>query len=157
MTPSHFVSPTCTGEKCKMCGNPATHKIGEEVPMDDPRTWTPFHNMTSYICCFHFNQCIGGRCIKEGSPGIDNETFWVGQTRAFISKLTEGWVLKVKTDDDVFWVGMAADMTLGYVVLKGIIQKISPFDPIHLHILHGWVKKYEVTVVSLDEMLNDVG
>jgi len=32
---SHFVSASCEGERC-FCGNAATHKLGEEIPHDEP-------------------------------------------------------------------------------------------------------------------------
>lgn len=53
----HFVSESCKGEKCRMCGAPATHKVGEEIPHDDhnPRR----HNLTAYVCCEHFRSIMG--------------------------------------------------------------------------------------------------
>ena len=35
MMDMHFVSKSCGGHRCR-CGNPATHKVGEEIPWDDP-------------------------------------------------------------------------------------------------------------------------
>jgi hypothetical protein len=35
MTLTHFVSAACGGEIC-ICGKPATHKLGEEIPHDEP-------------------------------------------------------------------------------------------------------------------------
>lgn len=32
---THFVSKTCAGERCA-CGRPAAHKLGEEIPHDEP-------------------------------------------------------------------------------------------------------------------------
>lgn len=32
---NHFVSKSAGGEKC-VCGRPATHKLGEEIPFDEP-------------------------------------------------------------------------------------------------------------------------
>ena len=60
---SHYVSPSCGGEKC-VCGAPATHKVGEENTGGD---WMiagdaysyPRHNLTSYICCEHFGFIMG--------------------------------------------------------------------------------------------------
>lgn len=39
----HFISASCGGERCR-CGAAATHKVGEEIPHDEPcrtcgRTW----------------------------------------------------------------------------------------------------------------------
>jgi hypothetical protein len=45
----HFVSASCVGEKCSMCHSPATHKVGEEIPHDDPNQMR--HNYTAYVCC----------------------------------------------------------------------------------------------------------
>jgi hypothetical protein len=59
----HWISASCGGEKCGMCwraGNstPATHKVGEEIPHDDPNQMR--HNFTQYVCCEHFKQIFGG-------------------------------------------------------------------------------------------------
>jgi len=32
----HFVSAACEGQTCRICGKPATHKLGEEIPHDEP-------------------------------------------------------------------------------------------------------------------------
>jgi hypothetical protein len=72
----HFVSATCRGEECVMCDLPATHKIGEEIPPDDPsreNTGTfPMsgrHNLTAYLCCYHFTEVLGPAtaCGSEGA------------------------------------------------------------------------------------------
>jgi hypothetical protein len=52
----HFVSVTCRGHRC-WCGQEATHKVGEEIPPDDPVPAR--HNLTSYICCGHYRQLMG--------------------------------------------------------------------------------------------------
>ena len=61
----HFVSATCRGERCSMCQESATHKVGEEVPHDDPREFS--HNMTAYVCCWHFGLIVRTVC-DTGSP-----------------------------------------------------------------------------------------
>lgn len=66
----HFVSVSCGGEKCSMCGEPATHKVGEEIPHDDPSSVLALdlgvpvnipmrHNFTAYVCCAHFREIFG--------------------------------------------------------------------------------------------------
>lgn len=45
-----------TGEKCSVCKQLATHKIGEEFAADDPRA--AGHNLTNYVCDEHFNMVI---------------------------------------------------------------------------------------------------
>jgi hypothetical protein len=35
-----------------MCNNRAAHKVGEEIQI-------PFHNLTNYLCCTHFQQVMG--------------------------------------------------------------------------------------------------
>jgi hypothetical protein len=51
-TDDAFVSRSCGGETCTLCGKPATKKVGEEILSDDPN---PFrHNMTAYVCSEHF-------------------------------------------------------------------------------------------------------
>jgi hypothetical protein len=53
----HFVSASCRGERCTMCGQDATHKVGEEIFSDDPGP--PRHNWTAYVCCEDFGQIMG--------------------------------------------------------------------------------------------------
>lgn len=45
-----------------MCLNDATHKVGEETFTDDPRYLVPSHNMTAYICCWHFGLLMKTVC-----------------------------------------------------------------------------------------------
>lgn len=52
-----FVSASCIGEKCSICGKPATKKVGEEIPEDDPIQNR--HNLTAYVCEEHFNMIMG--------------------------------------------------------------------------------------------------
>lgn len=54
---THFISSSCVGERCSLCGAPATHKVGEEIPWDDPNQIR--HNFTAYVCCEHFTQIMG--------------------------------------------------------------------------------------------------
>lgn len=54
-----FVSGTCTGERCSMCGKPATRKVGEEIPFDDSHPNR--HNLTAYVCDEHFNAIFSPR------------------------------------------------------------------------------------------------
>jgi len=65
LPPKHFVSASCQGEMCQVCKLPATHKVGEEIPHDDPMPAR--HNLTAYVCCAHFIEIMGtvgtqGRC-----------------------------------------------------------------------------------------------
>ena len=70
----HFVSASCQGEHCNVCAiasgtlTDATHKVGEEIPYDDP---TPFprHNLTAYVCCDCFRNIMGPAApCRNGSP-----------------------------------------------------------------------------------------
>jgi hypothetical protein len=54
---SHFVSESCEGERCRVCRVPATHKLAEEIPHDDP--WPVRHELTAYVCCRHFTEVLG--------------------------------------------------------------------------------------------------
>ncbi|RYE24843.1 MAG: hypothetical protein EOP51_06105 [Sphingobacteriales bacterium] len=58
-----FISATCQGERCSMCGEPAAHKVGEEIAFDDP--FPQRHNLTAYVCHAHFGQ-IMGRAARRG-------------------------------------------------------------------------------------------
>lgn len=55
----HFVSRTSAGEACRICGGQAAHKVGEEIPPDDPRGHR--HNLTAYVCCQCFRMVLGPR------------------------------------------------------------------------------------------------
>jgi hypothetical protein len=58
----HFVSASCGGEHCRVCGDPATHKVGEEIMHDDPShesLYTARHNFTAYVCCDCFTMIMG--------------------------------------------------------------------------------------------------
>ena len=49
--------PEPPGEPCVLCGDQATHKIGEDGPFF-------LHNMTNYVCC---------RCMRR--LGMDCSTY----------------------------------------------------------------------------------
>lgn len=69
-----FVSKSCEGEKCMVCHQPATKKIGEEHMPDDPLP--AGHNLTGYLCTRHFDMVL--RPYKK-APGIQRRghvTFW---------------------------------------------------------------------------------
>lgn len=53
----HPVSKACIGEKCNICGDDATHKVGEEILFDDPQPVR--HNYTAYVCCDCFLMIFG--------------------------------------------------------------------------------------------------
>lgn len=68
---SHPVSRYCVGVKCQFvkdpqlggspqCGDPASHKVGEEIFDDDPIPHR--HNLTAYLCCRHYRLVMGGSC-----------------------------------------------------------------------------------------------
>lgn len=54
----HFVSKSCGGEKCRICGEDATHKVGEVMLWDDP-TRGQRHEFTAYVCCDCFLMIMG--------------------------------------------------------------------------------------------------
>lgn len=54
----YFVSGSCKGEICSVCGAKATNKLGEEIPRDDPDKMR--HNLTGYVCREHFTMIVGG-------------------------------------------------------------------------------------------------
>ncbi len=72
MVREHFVSGSCEGVVCghadldganhasdgvRICGQPATHKVGEVIMHDDPNPNR--HNLTMYVCCKHFGEILG--------------------------------------------------------------------------------------------------
>lgn len=52
-----FVSACCEGERCRICGNPAEHKVEETIFHDDPMPVR--HPLTAYICHVHFVTLMG--------------------------------------------------------------------------------------------------
>ena len=61
----HPILASCRGGKCRECGAQAHHKIGEEQFDDDPQPIR--HNLTAYLCCYHFRRAMGG----TGTPWCD--------------------------------------------------------------------------------------
>ena len=61
----HFVSKSCAGELCSVCYHkgmsvPASHKVGEEIPSDEPTVLgMGRHNLTAYVCCPCFRLIVG--------------------------------------------------------------------------------------------------
>lgn len=58
----HFVSASCGGVSCHICQDegkkvPSSHKVGEEIPHDDP--FQARHNLTAYVCCACFRKIMG--------------------------------------------------------------------------------------------------
>jgi hypothetical protein len=73
----HWVSKTCEGENCSLCGRPASHKVGEEIAHDalgieavlaqdagDYYQIAGRHNLTAYICCRHFAALMGSTASR---------------------------------------------------------------------------------------------
>jgi hypothetical protein len=51
-----FVSGSCQGEVCSVCGKPATNKLEETIFWDDP--YPNRHNLTAYVCREHFDMIV---------------------------------------------------------------------------------------------------
>jgi hypothetical protein len=73
-----FVSATCGGEKCSICGAPAAAKVGEEIAFDDPMPHR--HNLTAYICADHLDWIFTNRVAPPSSEFTDEEIakWWPG-------------------------------------------------------------------------------
>lgn len=54
------------------CGASAMHKIGEEIPHDHPAPVR--HNLTAYVCCFHFQKILGHRACQLSMMGVSVDT-----------------------------------------------------------------------------------
>lgn len=52
-----FISVCCEGEKCSVCGEPATNKLEESIFPDDPHPNK--HPLTTYVCKEHFRMLVG--------------------------------------------------------------------------------------------------
>ena len=57
LTDSGFVSRSCKGEVCSVCGKPATNKLEETLFWDDPNRLR--HPLTAYVCREHFRMIVG--------------------------------------------------------------------------------------------------
>jgi len=55
---SGFVSASCKGELCSVCGKAATNKLEETIFWDDPNQMR--HPLTAYVCREHFRMIVGG-------------------------------------------------------------------------------------------------
>ena len=53
----HYISEYNKGT-CSLCGDKSTHKIGEEIPEDDPAQQQR-HNFTNWVCCDCFRNIMG--------------------------------------------------------------------------------------------------
>lgn len=58
-----FVSQSCEGEICTICGSDAEHKVSEYVQWDDPIP--DRHGLTAYICHRHFVMLMGTLAMDE--------------------------------------------------------------------------------------------
>lgn len=76
MSDPHFISAACRGELCRICNEPATHKVGEEFFFDDPGP--PRHNMTAYLCCRDLRWVLGSMCPEYG-PKIEEAVLSIRQ------------------------------------------------------------------------------
>lgn len=52
-----FISASCAGEKCRMCGKDAEHKVEETIFWDDP--YQNRHELTAYVCHECFKKIMG--------------------------------------------------------------------------------------------------
>lgn len=52
MAHMHTAEPYASEERCRMCGDPATHKLSEY-------TIQPRHPFTAYVCCGCFGLVMG--------------------------------------------------------------------------------------------------
>jgi hypothetical protein len=50
--------------RCTGCEQDATHKVGEELALDDPNPYR--HNLTAYVCCRCFGRLMRVNCA--GGP-----------------------------------------------------------------------------------------
>lgn len=63
-----MVNECALEEKCSMCGNAATHKVGEYVPDEQYSR----HEFSNYLCCHHFGVVLG----KGAQRYCENKHVW---------------------------------------------------------------------------------
>jgi hypothetical protein len=64
-----FVSASCKGERCSVCGEPAEAKLGEEIAHDDPMPHR--HNLTAYVCREHFDMVLMPHKKRESGGELE--------------------------------------------------------------------------------------
>ncbi len=86
----HYISEYCKGENCRLCGSPATHKVEEYIPQDDP-AWTKSvflqidapvlqrHPFSAYVCCSCFKLLFGDGVFCEKSQSSGSQTTFAEQ------------------------------------------------------------------------------
>ncbi len=106
-----FVSATCEGERCTLCGVPATNKVGEEIPHDDPMPVR--HNLTAYVCAHHFKAIMhGGKKVR--APEMQSKTVRVRiPVRYDEGIINVDWVLE--TDKDKYTADRGGGILVAYV------------------------------------------
>jgi hypothetical protein len=74
----HPFAADLQGTWCSMCGDPATHKVGEQIDL-------PCHELTNYLCCLHFKTAVGDcesypyeQFVGEATE-VDYSAAWRGQ------------------------------------------------------------------------------
>ena len=69
MSNAHFVSKYCDGEVCRICKDPATHKVLEVIFDDEPMPKINIggklvtggrHEYVAYVCCNCYQLIFGG-------------------------------------------------------------------------------------------------
>lgn len=73
----HYVSPTTQGEKCRICFQPATHKVGEEIPPGEDKLLFSRHNFTAYVCCSCFRFILGDAVFCDKSTPKETLVKWI--------------------------------------------------------------------------------
>lgn len=66
---NEFISETCKGEKCTVCGKDAYGKVGEEIRFDDPNPIR--HNLTAYLCKEHFIMVLKPHEYKKQQSKVE--------------------------------------------------------------------------------------
>lgn len=61
-----FISASCRGERCSICGKDATKKVEETLFDDDPNPIR--HPVVAYVCEEHFNYVMYGQLNKSKQP-----------------------------------------------------------------------------------------
>lgn len=86
---THFVSASCKGEHCRIsgCEEVASHKLGEEIPGDDP-VGQSRHSLTAYVCCGHYKMVVGD-AAPCGETERDNAVATHALVMNMIRMLTE--------------------------------------------------------------------
>ena len=129
------------GERCSLCGEPATRKVAEEFPYNDPPTWRSRHPATNYLCEKDFASIMyPSRAVAESSGtvrvriavAVDPTGHWssAGWSRDDGSREEDGSLMDLAVDnvgqgESRCWVEADVPLPLVPQTIQGTVMEAS--------------------------------